>query len=42
MCIKEKYLFHNDISSHLKFVLSNERFDFCDLFLNKIQLIQMN
>ncbi len=32
MCIKEKHLFHNDISSHFKFLLSNERLDFCDFF----------
>ncbi len=34
MCIREKHLFHNDIFPHFKFLLSNERLDFCD-FLNK-------
>ncbi len=28
MCIREKHLFHNDISPHYKFLLSNERLDF--------------
>ncbi len=27
---REKHLFHNDISPHFKFLLSNERLDFCD------------
>ncbi len=31
MCIREKHLFQNDISPHFKFLLSNERLDFCDL-----------
>ncbi len=31
MCIKEKHLFHNYISSHFQFLFSNERLDFCDL-----------
>ncbi len=31
MCIREKHLFHNDISPHFKFLLSNERLDLCDL-----------
>ncbi len=31
MCIREKHLFHNDISPHFKFLLSNERLHF--LFL---------
>ncbi len=31
MCIREKHLFHNDISPHFKFLFSNERLDFCDL-----------
>ncbi len=31
MCIREKHLFHNDISPQFKFVLSNERLDFCEL-----------
>ncbi len=35
MCIWEKHLFHNDISPHFKFLLSNERLDFCDKKLNK-------
>ncbi len=26
-----KYIFHNDICPHFKFLLSNERLDFCDL-----------
>ncbi len=39
MCIREKHLFHNDISSHFKFVLSNERLDFCD-FLNGLKWIK--
>ncbi len=30
MSIREKHLFHNDISSHFKFLFSNERLDFCD------------
>ncbi len=30
MCIRETCLFHNDISSHFKFLLSNERLDFCE------------
>ncbi len=30
MCIREKHLFHNDISPHFKLLLSNERLDFCD------------
>ncbi len=30
MCIREKKLFHNDISPHFKFLLSNEMLDFCD------------
>ncbi len=34
MCIREKHLFHNDISPHFKFLFSNERLDFCE-FLNK-------
>ncbi len=34
MCIREKHLFHNDISPHLKFLLSNEKLDFLE-FLNK-------
>ncbi len=25
------YIFHNDISPHFKFLLSNERLDFCEL-----------
>ncbi len=35
MCIREKHLFHNYISPHFKFLLSNERLDFCDFFQNK-------
>ncbi len=35
MCIRENHLFHNDISSHFKFLLSNEMLDFV-IFLNKI------
>ncbi len=31
MYIREKYLFHIDISLHLNF-LSDERLDFCDFF----------
>ncbi len=27
MCIREKHFFHNDISPHFKFLLSNERLD---------------
>ncbi len=27
---KKKHLFHNDISPQFKFVLTNERLDFCD------------
>ncbi len=27
MCIREKHLFHNYISTHFKFLLSNERLD---------------
>ncbi len=34
MCIREKHLFHNDISPHFKFLFSNESLDFCE-FLNK-------
>ncbi len=37
MCILEKYLFYNDISPHFKFLLSNERLDFCIFFLIKDQ-----
>ncbi len=33
MCIREYHLFHNDISTHLKFLLSNERLDCCDFFI---------
>ncbi len=32
MCIREKHLFHNVIPSYFKFLLSNERLDFCDFF----------
>ncbi len=39
MCIREKHLFHNDISLHFKFVLSNERLDFCDKKKEKIKRI---
>ncbi len=28
MCIRELFLFHNNIFPHFKFLLSNERFDF--------------
>ncbi len=38
MCIREKHLFHNDISPHFKF-LSNERLDFCEFFKQKIKRI---
>ncbi len=31
MCIREKHLFHNDISPHFKFLFSIESLDFCDL-----------
>ncbi len=34
MCIREKHLFHNYISTHFKFLLSNERLDFCEFFNN--------
>ncbi len=37
MCIREKHLFHNDISPHFKFLLSNERLDFCDFLKIKDQ-----
>ncbi len=30
--LEKKYLFHNDISSHFKFLLSNERLHFCEFF----------
>ncbi len=36
MCIREKHLFHNDISLHFKF-LSNERLDLCEFVLMKDQ-----
>ncbi len=36
MCIREKHLFHNDISSNFKFLFSNARLDFCD-FLNNAE-----
>ncbi len=29
---REKHLFRNDISPHFKFLLSNERLDFCDIY----------
>ncbi len=29
---REKHLFHNHISPHFKFLLSNERLDFCEFF----------
>ncbi len=32
-CVFEKKKYHNDISPHFKFLFSNERLDFCDLFL---------
>ncbi len=32
MCIREKHLFHNDISPHFKFLWSNERLDFSEFF----------
>ncbi len=32
MCIREKHLFHNDISPHFKFLFSNKRLDFCEFF----------
>ncbi len=32
MCIREKHLFHNDISPHFKFLFSNEKLDFCEFF----------
>ncbi len=31
-CAFEKTLLHNDISTHFKFLLSNERLDLCDFF----------
>ncbi len=37
MCIRENNLFHNDISSHFKFLFSNDRLDFCDFFFIKDQ-----
>ncbi len=37
---EKKHLFHNDISPHFKFVLSNERLDFCDL--KKIYIYRIN
>ncbi len=37
MCIREKHLFNNDISSHFKFLFSNERLDFYDFFKIKDQ-----
>ncbi len=37
MCIREKHLFHNDMSPHLKFLLSNERLDFMIFFKIKEQ-----
>ncbi len=36
MSIREKHLFHNDIFSHFKFLLSNEIYIFVNLF-NKNQ-----
>ncbi len=32
MYIREKRLFQNDISPHFKYLLSNERLDFCEFF----------
>ncbi len=29
------YIFNNDISPHFKFLLSNERLDFCEFFVKK-------
>ncbi len=37
MCIREKHVLHNDIFPHLKFLLSYEKFNFCDFFLIKDQ-----
>ncbi len=39
MCFREKHLFHNDISPHFKFLLSNESLDFCEFFKLKIKSI---
>ncbi len=35
----EKNIFHNDISPHFKFLLSNERLDFCDKKKSNIKSI---
>ncbi len=35
MCIREKHLFHNDISPHFKFLLSNERLHLFIYFYNR-------
>ncbi len=37
--IREKNIFHNDISPHFKFLLSNERLDFCDKKKSNIKSI---
>ncbi len=37
MCIREKHLFHNNISSHFKFLFSNESLDFFSVFKIKDQ-----
>ncbi len=36
---KQKRLFNNDVSPHFKFLLSNERLDFCDLKKKNIKMI---
>ncbi len=41
MCIREKHLFHNDISPHFKFLLSNERLDLCDFFNKRSKGLKM-
>ncbi len=37
MCIREKYLFHNDIFPYFKILLSNERLDFFTILKIKDQ-----
>ncbi len=42
MCIRENNLFHNDISPHFKFLLSNERLDLCEKKRSKGLTMQIN
>ncbi len=37
----KKHLFYNDISPHLKCLLSNERLDFCDKKVQKVNNVHL-